>query len=227
MTASAKLNNIRAQILAAALPDIAFDGWRADILSKAAETAGLDPDVLTVAFPNGIDDLLACFFTFGDEKMQATLANNEYPAKIRERIAAAVRARLLADADHREALRRALAALALPGRAALATRLTYDTTDIIWRWAGDVSTDYNFYSKRTLLAGILSTTRLVFLSDQSEDFSESWAFLDRRIDNVMQFEKLKSSQMQRMQKAAGLFQGLIGGVARWRYSNHRDAASSD
>lgn len=227
MTDTTQLNEIRARLLSAALPDIAFDGWRAEILVRAIEQAGVNPHAGLLAFPKGIDDMLAYFFGQGDQNMQMLLVEAPTPERIREKITVAVKTRLLVDQHHREALRRAMAALALPGRASMAIKLTYQTTDRIWRWAGDQSTDYNFYSKRTLLAGIIGSTRLVFINDDSDDFAQSWDFLDRRIENVMQFEKLKASQTGRMAKANAFLQDVIGTVARRRYASDRHAASSD
>ena len=227
MTDATTLDEIRARLLKAALPDIAFDGWSGDLVGRASKSANIDPNAALLAFPKGADDMLVYFFTQGDNSMQTRLAEAPTPERIRDKISAAVKARLLADQDHREALRRAMAALALPGRANMAIKLTYQTTDLIWRWAGDRTTDYNFYSKRTLLAGIIGSTRLIFISDESEDFAQSWEFLDRRIENVMQFEKLKASQADRLEKAGAFLKDAIGGAARWRYASRRSAASSD
>lgn len=227
MTDTTQLDEIRARLLRAALPDIAFDGWQPEILGRAVEQAGVDPNAGLLAFPKGMDDMLAYFFHEGDRSMQMHLAAAPMPERIREKIAAAVKSRLLVDQDNREALRRAMAALALPGRASLAIKLTYQTTDLIWRWAGDQSTDYNFYSKRALLASIIGSTRLVFISDDSDDFARSWDFLDRRIENVMQFEKLKASQTGRLAQASAFLQDVIGTVARRRYASDQHVASSD
>ncbi len=227
MTETTPLDDIRDRILAVALPEIAFDGWSGEMLRRAVEHAGVDPNAGLVAFPRGIDDMLGYFFDRGDQNMLMRLADGPTPERIREKIAVAVKTRLLVDQEHREALRRAMAALALPGRAPMALKLTYRTTDLIWRWAGDKSTDYNFYSKRTLLAGIIGSTRLVFISDESDDFASSWEFLDRRIENVMQFEKLKASQTGRFAKVGSFFQDVIGAVARRRYASDRHAASND
>jgi ubiquinone biosynthesis protein COQ9 len=105
--------------------------------------------------------------------------------KLREKVALAIRSRLEANVAHREAIRRALALLALPIQAGLAARCLYRTVDAIWYALGDRSTDYNFYTKRGLLAGVYSTTQLYWLNDKSADCKETWAFLDRRIAEVM------------------------------------------
>ncbi|MDP7393361.1 MAG: COQ9 family protein, partial [Alphaproteobacteria bacterium] len=109
--------------------------------------------------------------------------------RVRERVAAATRARIEIVAEDREAVRRAVSMFALPGNAALGARLLYGSVDTIWRAAGDRSTDWNFYSKRGLLAGVFGSTVLFWLQDNSEDFTETWAFLDRRIADVMKVPK--------------------------------------
>jgi ubiquinone biosynthesis protein COQ9 len=105
--------------------------------------------------------------------------------KVRERIATAVRLRLEQNLGEREAIRKGLTFLALPQHATLATKLLYRTVDAMWLAAGDRSTDYNFYTKRLLLAGVYSSTLLVWLDDQSDGLEKTWAFLERRIDNVL------------------------------------------
>jgi ubiquinone biosynthesis protein COQ9 len=111
--------------------------------------------------------------------------------KVRERIAAAIRIRLTQQAPHREAVRRALSLEALPRHAPAALAALYRTVDAIWYAAGDTATDWNFYSKRLLLAGVYSSTLLIWLDDRSEGLAATWAFLDRRIDDVMQIQKLR------------------------------------
>jgi ubiquinone biosynthesis protein COQ9 len=112
--------------------------------------------------------------------------------KIRERVALAVRTRLLQHAAHREALRALAAFLALPAHAGLATRCLWRTVDAMWRAIGDTATDFNYYTKRALLAGVYGSTLLVWLDDSSEGFADSFAFLDRRIADVMTIERGKA-----------------------------------
>src|SRR4029077_14179482 len=91
----------------------------------------------------------------------------------------------------REAARRALALLALPLNAGLGLKLLYRTVDAMWYAAGDTSADFNFYTKRAILAGVYSSTLLYWLNDRAEGSEATWSFLDRRIDDVMKFEKFK------------------------------------
>ena len=210
--------DIRKAVLDAALPEITFDGWSDDVLARAGEAAGIDDNSLHLAFSGGVGDLIAAFSSQGDAVMLATLDTPD-DMKIRDRIRHAVRVRLEADTDHREAARRAAGWLSLPGRQALGGRLVYATADHIWHWAGDKATDYNHYSKRLILSGVLGATRLVWFGDESDGNEKSWAFLDRRIENVMQFEKAKA-KWQAAGEGKTPFSDLLSKLARQRYKTH-------
>ncbi len=186
------LTALRHDVHEAALAHVPFDGWQDRILSAAAGDLGIEEMEAERAFPGGAMELLEFHLADADQRMiraleGAGLAN----MRIRERIAFAIRTRLEQNAPHKEAIRRAVAVLSLPQNAPLATRSLYNTCHAIWRAAGDTATDFNFYTKRMILAGVYSSTLLVWLNDESEGHAQSWAFLDRRIENVMQFEKAK------------------------------------
>ena len=181
----------REAVLAAALPHAAFDGFTDSVLQKAAMEAGVK-DVARL-FENGPISLVEFYSTWADAQMEAKLAATDLKAmKIRERIAAAVKARLSVLAPHKEAARRAAALLSLPMHAALGARLVYRTVDAMWRAAGDTSTDFNFYTKRGILAGVYGSTAMRWFNDAGEDEKATDDFLAARIENVMQFEKFKS-----------------------------------
>src|SRR5687768_6218752 len=178
-------------------PEIAraavFDGWTDEALHQAAALAGVDPAVARLAFPGGAMDMIAAWIDGTDAKMQAALGDGALTQlKIRERIRALLQFRLDAVAGHEEALRRALAIQAMPQNLARTMRIGWHSADLMWRLAGDTATDYNHYTKRALLCGIYTATLAVFVEDQSEGKAETRAFLDRRIENVMQFEKAKA-----------------------------------
>lgn len=179
-------------------PDIAasaiFDGWNETALVAAAEMAGVDVDVARLAFPGArAMDMIEAWIASVDAAMEA-----EWPAerlatlKIRERIRTLVAFRLEAVENIDEAVRRALAVMAQPQNARAALRLGWRSADIMWRLAGDTATDYNHYTKRAILAGIYSATLAVLVGDDSEGKADTYAFLDRRIDGVMKFEKAKA-----------------------------------
>ncbi|MCX7281767.1 MAG: COQ9 family protein, partial [Alphaproteobacteria bacterium] len=181
----------REAVLAAALPHAAFDGFTDSVLQKAA----MEADVKDAArlFENGPISLVEFYSTWADAQMEAKLAATDLKAmKIRERIAAAVKARLSVLAPHKEAARRAAALLSLPMHAALGAKLVYRTVDGMWRAAGDTSTDFNFYTKRGILAGVYGSTAMRWFNDTDKDEKATDEFLAARIENVMQFEKFKS-----------------------------------
>ncbi len=180
-------------ILTAMLDRAAFEGWTDQALAAAARDAGAGPAQLAAAFPGGAADALRAWSMTADEAMSAAMAGPEFEGlKIREKVAFAVKARLAAMRPHKEAARRAAATLALPIHAGLAAKLAWKTSDAIWRGLGDKSTDFNFYSKRGILTGLWLSTLAHWLGDDSEDEASTRAFLDARIENVMQIEKAKA-----------------------------------
>jgi ubiquinone biosynthesis protein COQ9 len=181
----------RVALIEAMLPDVPFDGWTRAALGAAAARIGIDEAELAALFPGGARDMVACFSRWADRRMLAALAGQELAAmKVRERVALAVRTRLSLLEPYREAVRRALSLLALPQNAALGLRLLYETVDAVWYAAGDTATDFNFYTKRGLLAGVVAATTLYWLDDRSEGGSESAAFLDRRLADVMALPRI-------------------------------------
>lgn len=183
----------KAEILQAALAYLAFDGFTDAVVEKAAQSVGIEPSEVALAFPRGGIDLAIYFVRDGVAEMETKLATLDIESmKIRERIKSAVKIRLEVDTDKKEIARRAFNMLALPGNARDASICIAHTVDVMWRSTGDESTDFNFYTKRTTLAAVYSATRLFWLNDDSAESMDSWAFLDRRIDNVMQIEKVKA-----------------------------------
>ena len=176
----------RRALLLASLPHVPFDGWSRAALLAGAEDLGLDVATALNAFPREGTELIEAFSDWADQAMLEKLGGLDLPAmRVRDRIATAVRLRLELLAPHREAVRRGLAFLALPGNLALGLKSLYRTVDAIWYAAGDRATDYNFYSKRLLLSGVYSSTLVYWLNDSSEDFAQTWAVLDRRITEVL------------------------------------------
>jgi ubiquinone biosynthesis protein COQ9 len=184
---------LRAAVLAAALPHAACDGFTDSVLQKAGKDAGIGKAGLARLFEEGPIGLVEYFSTQTDMEMEKRLAGMDLPAmKVRARIAAAVRTRLAILKPHKEAARRAAAMLSLPVHAPLAAKLLYRTVDTMWRAAGDTSTDFNFYTKRAILAGVYGATLVRWFNDTSEDEKPTGEFLAARIENVMQFEKFKA-----------------------------------
>ncbi len=187
------LADARAAILRAALVHAPFDGWTEATLRVAVAEAGLDPSMGRRAFPGGAIDLVGYFVADADRRMLVELEARDLPSmRVRERIATAVRVRLEQNIAHREAVRRALALSALPFNGLRALKTLYRTVDAMWHAAGDRATDYNFYTKRALLAGVYSATMIYWLGDNSDGQDQTWAFLDRRIDDIMRIERVKA-----------------------------------
>ncbi len=180
------------EIIEKALPLVPFEGWNTQTLGKAAEEAGYKKTVVVRVFPAGAIDAVDAHSSMVDAQMLEALSHYHLEnMKIRERIAAAVRLRLELQTPHREAVRKTVAMHSNPLYAHRGLRALYETVDNIWYAIGDKSTDFNFYTKRLTLAGVYSSTLLVWLNDTSAGQENTWRFLDNRIANVMQFEKAK------------------------------------
>ena len=187
------LDELRLALAPAVAESAIFDGWSEAAVRAAAEGAGVDPAVALLAYPGGAMDMIAAWIASIDAAMAAAFPPERVATmKIRERIRALVAFRLESMAGNEEALRRALAILAMPHNAAQAVKLGWHSADVMWRLAGDTATDYNHYTKRAILASIYAATLAVFVGDESEGKADTMAFLDRRIDGIMQFEKAKA-----------------------------------
>lgn len=191
-----------------------FDGWSADAVAAAANDLGVDPDVAALAYPGGAMDMIAAWIETIDAETARELPQEVLAQMpIRERIRSLVQFRLDAVAGLEEALRRALAIMAMPQNAARSLRTGWHSADIMWRLAGDTATDYNHYTKRTILAGIYGATLAVFVGDESKGKVDTREFLDRRIEGVMKFEKLKGRLLNSDRESFSLMR-LLG---RLRY----------
>ncbi|MCJ2178905.1 COQ9 family protein [Novosphingobium album (ex Hu et al. 2023)] len=211
------LDALRAQLAPAIADAAAFDGWTMQAIEHAADMAGIDPDLAAFAFRDGQMAMIEAWIGHVDARMvetvpAATLSN----LPIRERIRRLVMARLDAATGREEALTRALAIMAMPRNVATAAKLGWRSADRMWRLAGDTATDYNHYTKRAILAGIYAATLQVFARDTSEDKAETRAFLDRRIEGIMRFEKAKGQFLRKPEERFSVTR-LLG---RMRYPAH-------
>ena len=183
----------RDRLLLAALPHVPFDGWSEAALATAAAELELGPEAARQAFPGGPVALITYHAAYADRRMEEALKEADLAAmRVRERIVLAVRLRLEQNAPHREAIRAALPILAQPANGPQALHSLYRTVDTIWFAVGDRTTDFGFYSKRALLAGVYLSTLLCWLNDRSEGTQETWAFLDRRIADVMRIQRTRA-----------------------------------
>jgi ubiquinone biosynthesis protein COQ9 len=184
-------DDVKAQILDAALPHVPFDGWSDRSLRAAASDAGVPDAIARSLFPRGGVDLALAYHDRGDAAMIAGLSASDLTSlRFRDRIAKAVRTRL--DLADRELVRRGTTLFSLPTHAADGARAIWGTADKIWTALGDTSRDLNWYTKRATLSAVYGATVLYWLGDESPDRQATWDFLDRRIEQVMQVEKLKA-----------------------------------
>lgn len=197
IAADASLEDLRLRLAPLVADAAVFDGWSAQAVQAAAAQADVDGDVAAYAFRGGAMDMVAAWVASIDVAMARALPAAQLAAMpIRERIRSLVQARLDAIAGQEEALSRALVIMAMPQNAPRAVRLGWHSADVMWRLAGDTTTDYNHYTKRAILAGIYAATLAIFADDDSADKAETRAFLDRRIDGIIRFEKTKAKLLR-------------------------------
>ena len=184
--------DLKDKLLDAALLHVPFDGWTEASFDAALADSGIDPALAHGLCPRGAADLAVAYHERGDARMLERLRQADLSElKFRDRVSAAVRYRLEVVED-KELVRRGMTLFALPAYAPDGARLMWNTCDLIWRELGDTSEDLNWYTKRATLSGVYSSTVLYWLGDASEGNAATWEFLDRRIENVMQFEKVKA-----------------------------------
>ncbi len=198
LPADPTLDEIREAIAPRLAAHAAFDGWNDTAVEAAAFEVGIDADLAKLALKGGPMALIEAWIGSVDAEMARRLPPEKLAAmKIRERITALVATRLEIAAPDREGQRRALAIMAMPQNVAAAARIGWRSADRMWRLAGDTATDFNHYTKRMTLSAVYASTLAVFVNDESDGFAETRAFLDRRIENVMQFEKAKAQAKKR------------------------------
>ncbi len=187
------LEQLRRRLALAVGENAVFDGWTIAAVYAAAQSLGIDRDQARLALPKTQSGMIDTYIQAVDRALEAHFTPDRLAGlKIRDKIRGLVWQRLQTMGPAREAVRRALAILAMPHNIALGVRTGWRSADMMWRLAGDTSTDFNHYTKRLTLGAVYASTLLVWLDDQSEGWSDTAAFLDRRIDDVMRFEKAKA-----------------------------------
>src|SRR5437016_10045561 len=193
MEGPSPLEQMRRRLALAVGENAVFDGWTHQAIDTAAGQLGVDPAQARLAMPKAQAGMIDVYIQEVDRALAAYFTPERLAGmKIREKIRALIWYRLEIMGPAREAVRRALAILAMPQNLPLALRISWRSADVMWRIAGDTSTDFNHYTKRMTLGAVYGSTLLVWLNDQSEGWSDTAAFLDRRIDDVMKFEKFKA-----------------------------------
>jgi len=196
----------RDEVILALLPQVAFDGWTMKSVRQALVSLGRHPDDAPLLFPGGTAEMIAAYCELADERMTggAEFAGLRVPARVKALIAR----RFEQNREYKEAIRRALAWLALPANAPVAVKTVAATVDAIWHAAGDTSADFSWYTKRGILAGVYSSTLLYWLRDISEDDEATLAFLDRRLENVGQIGKARKTIETRLQEFGDTLRGF-------------------
>lgn len=205
LLANATLDEIRAALAPLIARNAAFDGWSAAAVESAAAQLEIDLDVAALAYKGGAMAMVDGWIESIDlELAHRKPAEKLQTMKIRERITALLATRLEIMNPDREALRRAMTIMAMPQNIVRATKIGWRSADRMWRLAGDTASDFNHYTKRATLSAVYGSTLSIFVNDESEDFAATRAFLDRRIDNVMQFEKVKAQARARREYVPSL-----------------------
>ncbi|HEY6662426.1 MAG TPA: COQ9 family protein [Sphingomicrobium sp.] len=193
MDGPSPLEQLRRRLALAVGENAVFDGWTAKAVDSAAGQLGIDPAQARLAMPKSQAGMIDLYIQEVDRELAAWFTPKRLEKlKIREKIRSLVWRRLEIMGPAREAVRRGLAILAMPQNLPTAVKASWRTADLMWRIAGDTSTDFNHYTKRMTLGAVYASTLLAWLDDQSEGWADTAAFLDRRIDDVMKFEKLKA-----------------------------------
>jgi ubiquinone biosynthesis protein COQ9 len=204
------LQQIRDRLALAVGENAVFDGWTAKAVESAAAQLGIDPAQARVAFPKRKPAMVDAYIQGVDRELEKRLPPVTLAGmKIRERIRALVWGRLEIMGGAREAVRSALSILSMPLNAPLGARIGWRSADLMWRLAGDTSTDFNHYTKRITLGAVYGSTLIAWLDDSSEAWSDTASFLDRRIDNVMQFEKWKAQWRSQEHFSVSRFLGRL------------------
>jgi ubiquinone biosynthesis protein COQ9 len=200
----------RDELIEALLAQVPFDGWTTRSLRQALVAIGEHPDDGPIYFPGGTAEMIGAFCAWADEKMEAAAVAADLAAyRVPARVKAVMEIRFEQNRPHKEAIRRALAWLALPINVALAMKLTAATVDAVWHAAGDNSADFAWYTKRGILAGVYSSTLLFWLRDVSDEDADTLAFLDRRLANVAQIGSARRKVEERLARVKDGLRGFV------------------
>jgi ubiquinone biosynthesis protein COQ9 len=206
----------------AALPDVPFDGWSMAGLAQAARTEGLDATMAERAFPGGIGEAVLHFIDLADRMLAQDAAEADLSAMgLSGKVKWLIRRRLDRWVEHREAIRRAVTLLAVPNRVASAAQANWRTADLIWHLVGDHPSDFTYYTKRASLTAVYSATLLSWMSDESEGFSDTWAFLDRRVAELGQIPKAIKAVERRLDTVTKTVERTLRGLGARRKFGRR------
>jgi ubiquinone biosynthesis protein COQ9 len=200
----------RDAVIDALLPQVPFDGWTMKAVRQALQSLGQHPDDAPLLFPGGTGEMIAAYCTLADERMEQEAAAADLAAlRVPGRVKAIIAIRLRQNRDNKEAIRRALAWLAVPVNAPVAVKTVAATVDAIWHAAGDSAADFSWYTKRGILAGVYSSTLLYWLRDISEDDEATLSFLDRRLEMVGQIGSARKTVEGRLAAFRDTLRGMV------------------
>lgn len=219
----------RDRLVEAVLNHVPFDGWSPAALRAAASDLGFSIDEAERAFPGGTLDLIGYHSVRADRLMGEAIATQDLAKlSLRRRVIAVIRARLEQNASARESVRAALGVLSQPRNLPVALALLYRTVDAVWWAAGDTATNFSFYTKRATLAAVYLATLTVWLNDRSEGSAETWAFLERRVDDVLKIQKARGRIEAALPDLPGLFRAFRQAAApRHRRGTRREWTGRD
>lgn len=209
-------DELRDSLLEAALQHVPFDGWTRKTHIQAAKDIGINPDIVELSFPDGSKEMISLHAQNCDDFMIKKAHKAGFDdLKIRDKITTLVKFRIEAETKYKEVANRTVAYLSLPQHHPVSLKILYRTVDLMWKTILDPSTDFNFYTKRLTLSAVYTSTFLFWLADESEDNKDTWEFLDRRIENVMKFEKFKAKCKNKNLKLPNIWRSL----GKMRYGN--------
>jgi ubiquinone biosynthesis protein COQ9 len=199
MSNAEKWQDLRDRLVMATLAHVPFEGWSPRALMEAAKDEGLDPTICERLFPNGSLDAIDHFSDLADRRLLAAVADVKLEGmRLSERVRWLIKRRIEAWTDQRESVRRAVTFLTMPGHGRVAAHSGWRTADTIWYAAGDVATDFSYYTKRVTLSAVYTATLLYWLQDESEGCADSWAFLDRRLSDALKVTRLRVAVQKRV-----------------------------
>ena len=180
------------RLLLASLPHVAENGWVESAFMAGAAELGVERVLIQRFFPGGPREIATHFSDWADRQMEKTLLQEDLGTlKLRKRVALALRVRFQALGKYRDAVRSSISFSMMPQNALVGISCMFTTVDKIWYSVGDQSTDFSYYTKRTILAGVVSSATLYWLNDQSDDFNDTLNFIDRLLEKVMQIPKIR------------------------------------
>lgn len=165
--------------------------WSSGLIKEAEQLCGFDIGYHKILFDGDNSQLLKEFEAWQDELMLKKLEVLERPSKIREQIALALELRIMQVVSKNVAMNNS-AYFLLPSNILAGNESACHTCDLIWKYAGDKSTDFNYYTKRGLLLPVYLSAKSFYFADNSENHKETREFIKNALDNIINIASFKS-----------------------------------